>query len=106
MSGPRPLILKPAARRDVDRIMDGYRAEAGERLAESVGVALGSAVRMPANVFKSRLQGIDPALGLPDLRFWPIRKFPHLVFYLTASAFSRPYAVQNSFGRHVNQGVN
>lgn len=76
------MILKPAARRDVDRIMDGYRAEADERLAERWITALQAAFEHVGRHPDSGSHRHADAVGLPDLRFWPIRKFPHLVFYV------------------------
>lgn len=78
----KPAILRARARADVDTIVDAYLAEAGERVALAFVAALERAIaHVEGHPATGSLRYADLA-GRPGLRFWPIRRFPHLVFYM------------------------
>lgn len=78
----RPVIPRASANRDVDAAIDYYLNEGGERAALGFIAALEGVYahisRHPAS--GSARHGHD--LDLPGLRSWPLRRYPHLVFYI------------------------
>lgn len=75
----KPAVLRARAAADVDAIVDGYLA--GVAVALAFADALDSAFR---HVERSPATGsarYGDRSGQPGLRFWPLRRFPHLVFY-------------------------
>jgi toxin ParE1/3/4 len=78
----KPVVPREQAKRDVDEIIDHYLAEGAEQAAIGFIDALEQAyLRI----------GRHPAMGspryahevnLPGLRFWGLKHFPHLVFYV------------------------
>ena len=85
MSG-KPVVLRERARRDIDKAVEHYLAEASPAVALAFIDALEDA---------NRLIGEHPATGspryaheldVPDLRFRPVGKFPYLIFYVETEA--------------------
>ena len=79
---PKPVRLSPAARRDASKIALRYRAEAGEGVALDFAQALERALDHIGHDPASGAPRYGDALTLPGLQFWPVRPFPHLVFYV------------------------
>ena len=77
---PKPLRLRPAAIADLDAIADHYAEKAGPAVAERFAIAVERALGHVA---------LHPGTGSPrygrdtdlPVRFWPLRRFPYLVFY-------------------------
>jgi toxin ParE1/3/4 len=74
-------IIRPAATDDFDDIVDYYLGASGPALTTRFSEALNAAFD---------LIGRNPGIGstrlgelgeLPGLRAWPVRGFPHLIFY-------------------------
>jgi toxin ParE1/3/4 len=78
----KPLRLRPIALADLDGTAGRYAAEAGipvaVRFAEAAERALDHIALHPAT--GSLRHG--HVLNTPGLRFWPLRRFPYLVFYI------------------------
>jgi len=81
LTGQR-IVLRPLAERDIDGATRHYRHEGGAPLAAKWAEAIESALRHI---------GAHPATGSPryaaqlnfaGLRFWPVKKFPYLIFYI------------------------
>jgi toxin ParE1/3/4 len=79
---PKPVRLGDAALLDVRAIAFAYRTEAGEGVAVRFTESLGRALRYIAAHPASGSPRYAHELDLPGLRVWPIRRFPHLVFYV------------------------
>lgn len=81
MTGKSVIIL-PLAERDIGEAMEHCRSEDGvalaTRWAQAVTAALGQIARHSA----SGSQRYVDMLGMPGLRFWGVRRFPYLVFYV------------------------
>ena len=81
MSG-KPVVPRILANRDVEEAVDYFLGEAGDRTAlafvEAVGHAYENIARHPAAGSPRYAQELD----LSGLRFWPLRRFPYLVFYV------------------------
>ena len=82
MRATKDVIQLPRADRDVEKAIDFYLLEAGERVALGFVEALERAYR---------LIGEQPAAGtaryahefrLPGLRGWPLKRYPYVVFYM------------------------
>jgi len=76
------IARRARAERDIDEAAAHYRAEGGSDLELRFIDALEAAIRQMA---------AHPALGSPryaaelkspDLRFWPVKRFPYLIFYV------------------------
>ena len=78
----KPVVPRELANRDVDEAIEHYLDEGAEQAALGFIEALEKAYEHI---------GCHPATGslrhahelnLPDLRFWPLAHYPHLVFYI------------------------
>lgn len=78
----KPVVPRDAARRDVDAAVDHYRKDAGEKTALGFVAALERAFRHIARHSATGSPRYAHELGLPGLRSWPLRRYPHLVFYV------------------------
>lgn len=78
----KPVVAREQARRDVDEIIAQYLNEGAERAASGFVDALERAYahisRHPATGSPRHAQALD----LPGLRFWPLTRYPQLVFYV------------------------
>ncbi len=78
----KPVIPRQLANRDVDAGIEHYLKENAEHAALGLIEALEQAYahigRYPAT--GSPRSGHE--LNLPGLRFWPLTRYPHLVFYI------------------------
>ncbi len=76
------VVPRALARRDVDEAVDHYLDEAGAetalRFIDALERAYAHIGRHPAS--GSTRYGHE--LDIPGLRSWPVRPFPHLVFYV------------------------
>ena len=76
----KPVVPRELANRDVDEAIGRYLSEAGEQVAfvDALERAYRHISRHPAS--GSTRYSVE--LSLPDLRAWPLRRFPHVVFYV------------------------
>jgi toxin ParE1/3/4 len=76
------IVPRELANRDVDEAIDHYLVEATEKLAlgfvDELEKAYAHIARHPA----SGSPRYAHQLGLADLRFWPLGRYPYLVFYV------------------------
>ena len=78
----KPVIPREQANRDIDEALDHYLSEGAEAAAlgfiDMLEQAYAHIARHPAT------GSIHYAheLNLPGLRFWPLKRFPYLVFYV------------------------
>ena len=81
---PRRIVRRALADQDIDAIVDWYLVEAGPSVAlgfiDALERAFGQLARQPGMGSPRYAQD----LGLPGLRSWPLRSYPHLVFYFEA----------------------
>jgi toxin ParE1/3/4 len=80
-----PVALRAAAAHDIEQAVDHYLAEAGESIAlrfiDSVEHAI---VRISQAPLVGTLR-FSYELAIPDLRVWPLSRFPHLIFYVAGA---------------------
>ena len=78
----KPVVPRERADRDVDEAIDYYLSEDAQDAAsgfiDALEQAYGHIGRHPTTG-SARYAG---ELNLPGLRFWPLKRYPHLVFYL------------------------
>jgi len=78
----KPVIPRELANRDIDEVIDYYLAESAQQAALGFIDALEDAYihisRNPATGSPRYAHVLD----LPGLRFWRLRRYPHLVFYI------------------------
>jgi len=78
----KPVQLRRLAADDIDAALDYYRGEAGQavamRMVDAVERALTHVARHPHH--GSLRLGYE--LGVPELRTWPVPRFPYLIFYV------------------------
>ena len=82
---PKPVIPRERAEQDVDEAIDSYLSEDAPDAALGFIDALEQAYRHIGghpDTGSSRYAG---ELNLPGLRFWRLKKYPHLVFYVERS---------------------
>ena len=82
---PKPVIPRERAEQDIDEAIDYYLSENAPEAALGFIDALEQAYRHIGghpDTGSSRYAG---ELNLPGLRFWRLKKYPHLVFYVERS---------------------
>lgn len=83
----KPVVLREAANRDVEEIIDYYLAEDAAKAASGFVVEFRRAL---ARISSNPAMG-SPAyaleLQIPGLRSWLLRRFPYLVFYVERPSF-------------------
>ena len=81
----KPVIPRERANRDVDQAIDYYLGENALEAAlgfiDALEQAYGHISRHPTTGSSRYASELD----LPGLRFWPLKRYPHLVFYLERS---------------------
>jgi toxin ParE1/3/4 len=78
----RPIVPRELANRDVDEAIAHYLSEASDRVALGFIDALERAYRHISRQPSSGSSRYSMELNLPGLRAWPLRRFPHIVFYV------------------------
>jgi len=78
----KPVIPRELANRDVDEAIAYYLDEGAEQAALSFIDALERAYTHIGRHPASGSPRYAHELNLPGLRFWPLTRFPHMVFYI------------------------
>jgi toxin ParE1/3/4 len=79
---PKPVIPREQASRDVDQAIDYYL---GENTPEAAVGFIDALERAYGHIGRHLATGSSryaSELNLPGLRFRPLRRYPHLVFYI------------------------
>lgn len=79
---PKTVIPRTVARGDVDEAIAYYLQEGGARVALGFIDALEHAYAHIAGHPASGSPRYAHELQLPGLRSWPLRRYPHIVFYV------------------------
>ncbi len=78
----RPVQLRALAAADIDAVIPHYQQSAGGVVAlEFVEALAHAATRIGRSPHVGSLR-FSHELGIPELRVWPIERFPYLVFYV------------------------
>jgi toxin ParE1/3/4 len=78
----KPIVPRYEANRDVDAAIDYYLAESAAQAASGFVDALEQAY---AHISRNPGTGSTRyahALNIPGLRFWPLTRYPYLVFFI------------------------
>jgi toxin ParE1/3/4 len=78
----KAVIPRALANQDVDATIDYYLTEAGEQAAAGFIEALESAYAHVSRYPATGSARYAHELELPGLRCWPLKRYPHLVFYV------------------------
>ena len=78
----KPVRLRRLAADDVESALDHYVSEAGSDVAARFIDAVERALRDVGRHPHSGSLRFSYDLGLPELRVWPLARFPYLVFYV------------------------
>jgi toxin ParE1/3/4 len=78
----RPVVPRAAAGEDVDRAIDDYLRDASAATALGFIDALEKAYRHISRAPGSGSPRYAHELDIPGLRSWPLRGYPHIVFYV------------------------
>jgi toxin ParE1/3/4 len=81
----KPIIPRELANRDMDEAIDHYLSEGAEQAALGFIEALEQAYTHIGRHPATGSLRYAHELNLPDLRFWPLTRYPHLVFYIERS---------------------
>ena len=82
----KPLLLSPQAQREVRQVTAYYRSESGDALSLKWVTALEHALKHVTQHALSGSTRYAVLLKLAGLRFWPVRGFPYLIFYVEREA--------------------
>lgn len=92
----KPVVLRELAAKDVEDAVDYYLQEAGDQVA----LGLIEAVQRAYDGIGCHPQTGSPRyaheLNLPGLRMWPLKRYPHLVFYIEQDDHIDVWRVLNS----------
>ena len=83
---PRPVVLREAARQDVDNAVAHYLGSGGPDVALGFIRAYEAAARHISRFPRSGSSRHGIELNLPGLRSWAIGSHPYIVFYMQARA--------------------
>jgi toxin ParE1/3/4 len=78
----KPVILRERASLDVEEAVAHYRRTADEKVVIGLIDALERAFSHIARHPASGSPQYAHELGLPELRTWPLRRYPYLAFYV------------------------
>lgn len=78
----KPVIPRSQANRDAAEALDHYLGEAGDTVALGFIDSLEQAYRHIAGHPASGSSRYAHELDLPGLKFWPLKRYPYLVFYV------------------------
>jgi len=78
----KPAIPRELANRDVDEVIAYYVGEPAEQAAQGFIDALEVAYTHIGRHPATGSPRYAHVLSLPGLRFWPLTRYPHLVFYI------------------------
>jgi toxin ParE1/3/4 len=78
----RTVVPRQKAEQDIDDAIDYYYGEGGANLALAFIDALEVAFQYLAAHAESGSPRYAIELDLPGLRYWPLKKFPYLIFYV------------------------
>jgi toxin ParE1/3/4 len=78
----KPIVPRELANRDVDEAIAYYLSESSDEVALGFVDALERAYQHIGRHPAGGSSGYAVELNLPGLRSWPLRRFPHLVFYV------------------------
>jgi toxin ParE1/3/4 len=78
----KPVIPRELANRDVDEAIAGYLGESAAQAALGLIEALEQAYSHIARHPATGSARYAHELNLPGLRSWPLKNYPHLVFYV------------------------
>jgi toxin ParE1/3/4 len=82
MKAAKPIVPRELASWDVEEAVEHYLAEATDKVALGFIDALEAAYAHIARHPASGSPRYAHQLGLADLRFWPLKRYPYLVFYV------------------------
>lgn len=78
----KPALLRPQGKQDILAVTRHYRGEGSAPLArrwvDAIEAALAHVSRFPG----SGSPRYSQPLNLEDLRFWQVKRFPYLIFYI------------------------
>ena len=92
----KPVVPRLLANRDVDEAIDYYLGEGAEQAALGFVDALEQAYRHIERYPATGSPRYAHELDLPGLRFWPLKKFPYLVFYVELNDYVDVWRVLQS----------
>jgi len=78
----KPIVPRSDANRDVDEAIEHYLFEHAESAALGFVDALERAYEHIARHAATGSARYAHALNIPGLRFWPLTRYPYLVFYM------------------------
>lgn len=81
----KPVVVLELAVRDTDEIVGAYVRTNAQRAAQGFIKAVDQAYEHIGSYPATGSLCLAGVLDIPDLRFWRLRKFPHLVFYFIRS---------------------
>lgn len=81
----KPIVPREQAGRDVEEAIEYYVKEASDQVALGFIAALERAYNHISRHPASGSTRYAVELNLPGMRSWPVRRYPHIVFYVEAT---------------------
>lgn len=83
-AAPLRILRRASADQDIEAIIDDHLTEAGAEVALGFIHALEAAFQQLARQPAMGSPRYGEVLSLPGLRTWPLRRYPHIIFYFEA----------------------
>ncbi len=83
----KPIIPRALANRDIEEALDHYLDQGGAAVASGFVDALERACRHVGRHPASGSTRYAHELDLQGLRFWPLERYPYLVFYMERETY-------------------
>jgi toxin ParE1/3/4 len=93
---PTPLVSRELARLDIEAAFDYYLAEGGTDIAIAFVDEIERTFAVISRTPSAGSSRYAHELELPNLRFWPIKKFPYLIFYVDLGRHAEIWRVLHS----------
>ena len=82
MTNSKPVLRRAQAQKDIANAVAYYLEQAAPNAAEGFITALEKTIGHISRHSKSGSPCYAGELNLPDLRFWQIKRYPYLLFYV------------------------
>ena len=92
----KPVIPRLVAENDLDQAFNYYLDTAGAGVAEEFATEFGRTTALISEFPTSGSPRYAFEAGLEEIRFWPMKKFPYLIFYAETEHYIDVWRVLHS----------
>lgn len=79
---PKPIFRRRRAHEDIETALDYYSSEAGAEFAMDFVDQLEATLKKISSQPRAGSPRYGHTMQIPELRSWPMKRFPYLIFYI------------------------